>query len=427
MQTTHKCILRETHLQQPNRLLCACAAGCCRLMVGSVPRPRPAPRSGATSSGAAAPAPAPPTTRTKLVVRRLPPTLTQEAFLAELAAKLGCAEAEPQCGGHLAWFRYVPGRPGPKRPCPSLAYLAVRTETQLQEVVAAVLSLAFVSDKGASYTPCVEFAPYQRVPKAPSGRKDVREGTLDKEAEYLAFVEALSAPAPPKPSAESVAAGADAKKVLMGAGSEVYETPLMAFMKARSEARAKQRSAGKASRKAAAGKGDAAAAAAPQRTKKSGGKSGDRAATAGERGKHKQSGGGARPEGKGPSTSVVINPSNAGVVSSGSSYAAAAAAASGGGGGGGGSAAPAPRVLARPLSGGNLSGQAQGPPPSRGEGKQLPAPKPAAGGVEIFYGSGNAPAEGAGQGKGGRPHGKGRSGGRGGRGGGGGGGGGGTT
>ena len=408
-------------------------------MAGSVPRPRPAPRSGSGSAGAPSAAPPMPTTRTKLVVRRLPPTLTQDAFLAELAAKLGCAEAEPQCGGHLVWARYLPGRPGPKRPCPSLAYLAVRLESQLQEVVAAVLSLAFVSDKGASFQPAVEFAPYQRVPKPPSGRKDVREGTLDKEAEYLAFVEALSAPAPPKPSAETVAAGADAKKVLMGAGSEVYETPLMAFMKARSEARAKQRSAGKASRRTGAAKGDGAGAApaAAQRTKKSGAKSGDWAGSssaAGERGKHKQSGGASRPEAKGPSTSVVINPSNAGVVSSGSSYAAAAGSA-GAASGAPAPAPPAPRVLARPLSGGNLSGQAQAPPPPRREGKQMPVPKAVAAGIEVFYGSSGGGAQtvapsaenaGQGQGKGGRPHGKGRSGGRGGRGGGGGGGGGAT-
>ena len=383
------------------------------------------PRIGA--GGAPAYASAAPATRTKLIVRRLPPVLTLDAFLAELASKLGCAETQPQCDGHLCWLRYLQGRPGPKRPAPSMAYLAVRLETQLQEVAAAIHSLAFVSDKGVPYKPTVELAPYQRVPKPP-GRRDAREGTLQQEPEYLAFVESLFAPAPPKPSTEAInAAAADSKRTLQGGGGEVYETPLMAFLKARSEARAKQRSAGKAARQKAKADSAQAAGGAQPRVKK-GAKSGSRSNSAVAGADGGDAGGrgerGVRSKGMkttkgertaGPSTHVVISPSAAGVVSSGSSYAAAAAAMAGYAATAAAmqsaapSTLPAPKVLSRPASNSSLhSGGGGGGGPAAHSNK-VPAPN-AAPAIEVFLGSG---AQGGGKSRGRGRSGGGRGGGRG--------------
>jgi regulator of nonsense transcripts 3 len=289
--------------------------------------------------------------------------------------------------------------------------------------------LAFVSDKGVPYKPTVELAPYQRVPKPP-GRRDGREGTLEQEAEYLSFVESLSAPAPPKPSTEAInAAAAESKRTLQGGGGEVYETPLMAFLKARSEARAKQRSAGKAARQRAKADSAQAGGGAQPRVKK-GAKSGTRSVGAAAGADGGDAGGrgerGARSKGMktakgertaGPSTHVVISPSAAGVVSSGSSYAAAAAAMAGYAATAAAmlsaapSTLPAPKVLSRPASNSSLhsgGGGGGGGGPAAHSSK-VPAPN-AAPAIEVFLGSG---AQGGGKSRGRGRSGGGRGGGRG--------------
>jgi len=203
--------------------------------------------------------------RTKLVVRRLPPTLTEAAFVAELAARLPPQPAAPAGAPPLephgvVWLRFLPGRTGAKRPAPSLAYLALRSEAQVAELAQALHSLAFLSDKGVPYKPAVEYAPAQRVPR-PGGRRDARADTLDAEPEYAAFLEALQAPPVAKPSAEVLA---DLRKPADGAEAAAYETPLMAYLRQRSEARHRQRSAAP---RPAAGARAAPAKAAPEPAK----------------------------------------------------------------------------------------------------------------------------------------------------------------
>ena len=179
--------------------------------------------------------------RTKLVVRRLPPGLSEEAFLGEVASKLGCLEGDPGCTSTLAWHRYLPGRAGPKRGCPSLAYLSVRCEGSLAELAAALGSLSFLSERGASYRPHVEYAPSQRVPRPPH-KRDARQDTLDQEPEYAQLLQQLAQPAVPRPSAETLGASSDLRNPLDGAPA-AFQTPLMAFLKQRSEARQRQRAA----------------------------------------------------------------------------------------------------------------------------------------------------------------------------------------
>lgn len=196
--------------------------------------------------------------RCKLVVRRLPPTLTQAAFVSELASKLGVSSGSDGLATRVAWLRYVPGRAGPKRAATSLAYVAAHTEDAVPELAAALSALHFLSDKGVPYKAAVEYAPSQRTPK--QGKRDPREDTLEQEPLYTAFLEALAA------GKEGTVTGQSAPEPAPKAKDE-GDTPLLAFVRARSEARQKQRAAaaaGRAAGKAARAEGGAAKGAAPQ-------------------------------------------------------------------------------------------------------------------------------------------------------------------
>jgi regulator of nonsense transcripts 3 len=117
---------------------------------------------------------------------------------------------------------------------PSRAYLHLENATDIPILAAKVQQSNFTDAKGtstlASYVgpPVVEYAPFQRLPK-PS-RQDARQGTIDQDEEFIAFLEQLTNPLPPKPVLDS----SETKK-----NEKVIITPLVQYLKDRKSAKVK--------------------------------------------------------------------------------------------------------------------------------------------------------------------------------------------
>lgn len=81
--------------------------------------------------------------------------------------------------------------------------------------------------------PSVEFAPYGRIPSS-KRRNDARQGTIDQDPEFIAFLEELTNPIPPRRAIE------DEKKDIGDKGEEMKITPLVQFLKAKKAAKGKK-------------------------------------------------------------------------------------------------------------------------------------------------------------------------------------------
>ena len=149
--------------------------------------------------------------RTKAVIRNLPPDLPETSF-REAVDAAGFA-------GRYGWFDYVPGKVKPKLVIPSVAYVALADEPALVAFGAAFNGRGFTHvpptppdgedappppvDPPKEYRATVEYAPWQKTPRA-KPRRDRREGTLERDPEYLAFLAELEAGPKAAVSAETL-------------------------------------------------------------------------------------------------------------------------------------------------------------------------------------------------------------------------------
>ncbi|KAL8685566.1 MAG: hypothetical protein Q9218_007681 [Villophora microphyllina] len=183
----------------------------------SVTQPRPSMPS--TAGG--------PASRLKLVIRRLPPGLTQ----AEFEEALG---EEWQLGnGKVDWAAFKHGRvskDAAKPSKPSRAYLNLTKQEHINTLLDKIRNTAF-HDAKASFKdpvllgpPSVEFAPYGKAPHS-KVRKDARQGTIDQDPEFIEFLESLTNPVA-KPTAVDQQTGLGAKTK-----EKATTTPLIQFLK----------------------------------------------------------------------------------------------------------------------------------------------------------------------------------------------------
>lgn len=86
--------------------------------------------------------------------------------------------------------------------------------------------------------PCVEMAIYKKVPSNKK-RADARQGTIDQDPEFMAFLEELANPTPPKEGVDDD--GEDAGKT----ESKVTTTPLIEYLKEKKANKAKEAAAAK--------------------------------------------------------------------------------------------------------------------------------------------------------------------------------------
>ncbi|RSL39922.1 hypothetical protein CEP53_013720 [Fusarium sp. AF-6] len=186
----------------------------------------------------------------KLVIRRLPPGMTQDEFVSILgnAWELG--------KGRVDWFSFAPGKisTDPSKPSrPGRAYVHVMRKDDIMALNDTVRTAVW-EDAKATFTnpsligpPSVEFAIYKKVP-GNKKRTDARQGTIDQDPEFMAFLEDLANPAPLNQNAEGEE-GDDIGK----AETKVTTTPLIEYLKEKKANKAKD---GASSKNAKHGQGE---------------------------------------------------------------------------------------------------------------------------------------------------------------------------
>ncbi|XAR56291.1 hypothetical protein NMG60_11036717 [Bertholletia excelsa] len=184
-----------------------------------------------------------PLDRTKVVVRHLPPTLPQSTFMEQI---------EDRFAGLFDWISFRPGRNSQKHQSYARAYINFKKPEDVLEFAEFFDGHVFVSEKGTQFKSIVEYAPSQRVPKQ-SSKKDGREGTILKDAEYLEFLEFIAKPVENLPSAEVQLERREAERAGSAKDAPIV-TPLMDFVRQKRASKGGSRrsqSNGKPTRKAA--------------------------------------------------------------------------------------------------------------------------------------------------------------------------------
>ncbi|KXZ48188.1 hypothetical protein GPECTOR_30g284 [Gonium pectorale] len=119
--------------------------------------------------------------KTKVVVRGLPPGMTEETFKTVL---------DSISRERYSWLSYYPGKFSLKRMVFSRAYVNFLTAEDVYDFKQRFDGHVFIGQKGHQYRCAVEYAPLQKVP-ALEEKPHPLEGTIEKDADYMAFVEAL--------------------------------------------------------------------------------------------------------------------------------------------------------------------------------------------------------------------------------------------
>ncbi|PGH17438.1 hypothetical protein AJ80_04808 [Polytolypa hystricis UAMH7299] len=171
--------------------------------------------------------------RLKLLVRRLPPGLTQP----ELETLLG---EEWKVGGKkVDWLSFKEGKvstTASKPSRPSRAYIRVTSLSLVQDLSDKVRTTTFqdarntIIDPVLIGPPTLEYAPYPRVPGG-KARKDARQGTIDQDVDFIAFLESLTNPVAKAP----VDLNAETEKA-----EKVTTTPLIQYLKEKKANKAKE-------------------------------------------------------------------------------------------------------------------------------------------------------------------------------------------
>ncbi|KAI9757914.1 MAG: hypothetical protein M1835_000628 [Candelina submexicana] len=156
----------------------------------------------------------------KVTIRRLPPGLTRTEFEA------GLGEDWIEGKGKVDYFGYTVGKVSERKGRPSAAVLHLTSGTYLNALLDKVRQTTFTDAKNTTKDACllgpptVEYALYQRIPSSRQ-RHDPRQGTIDQDPEFQAFLQELTDPIT-KPSLEESAADAARKKP-----DKVTTTPLI--------------------------------------------------------------------------------------------------------------------------------------------------------------------------------------------------------
>ncbi|PQE28824.1 hypothetical protein CJF30_00003864 [Rutstroemia sp. NJR-2017a BBW] len=183
--------------------------------------------------------------KTKVIVRRLAPGLTEAEFVSILGDewKLG--------NGKIDWFQYKSGKESkdPSKPSrPSRAYLHLTSSDYLFPLSEVVRTSNFEDAKNTYTSPCligpptVEFALHSRVPGG-RRRTDARAGTIDQDPEFMAFLEGLANPTSTKDTTNE-----EADDTAGGKSEKVTVTPLVQFLKDKKANKTKE-AAAKAAKK----------------------------------------------------------------------------------------------------------------------------------------------------------------------------------
>ncbi|XP_049401040.1 regulator of nonsense transcripts UPF3-like isoform X3 [Solanum stenotomum] len=158
--------------------------------------------------------------RTKVVLRHLPPTLSQSMLLEHVDSRFA---------GRYNWFTFRPAKTSLKHQSYSKAYIDFRNMEDVTEFAEFFDGHMFVNEKGTQFKTIVEYAPSQRVPKHWL-KKDAREGTILKDPAYMEFLEFLAKPVENLPSAEIQLERKEAERAGSAKDAPIV-TPLMDYVR----------------------------------------------------------------------------------------------------------------------------------------------------------------------------------------------------
>lgn len=115
-----------------------------------------------------------------MVVRRLPPTMTEEELLKQI---------EPIPDHDYFYFVPADWSLGVNATC--RAYINFCNQNDIFIFRDKFDGYVFVDKRGSEYPAIVEFAPFQGLPKSKSRKKDHKANTIESEPHFLAFEESL--------------------------------------------------------------------------------------------------------------------------------------------------------------------------------------------------------------------------------------------
>ncbi|KAM1775145.1 hypothetical protein ACFX12_044426 [Malus domestica] len=161
-----------------------------------------------------------PLVRTKVLIRHLPPSLSQSDLFSQIDHLLA---------DRYNWLCFRPGKNSQKNQRYSRAYVDFKRPEDVFEFAEFFDGHIFVNEKGAQFKAIVEYAPSQRVPK-PSIKRDGREGTIYKDPDYLEFLKHIAKPVEHLPSAEIQLERKEAEQA-GGAKEAPIVTPLMEYVR----------------------------------------------------------------------------------------------------------------------------------------------------------------------------------------------------
>ncbi|KAG6010884.1 hypothetical protein E4U21_002553 [Claviceps maximensis] len=188
----------------------------------------------------------------KVVIRRLPPGLTQQELITILGPDWEISK------GKVDWFSYVPGKVSadPSKPSrPTRAYLHLMRKDDIMPLSEVVRNATW-EDAKATFTnpalvgpPVLEFSLYKKI-GATKKRTDARQGTIDQDPEFMAFLESLANPAPMRESID-----VDDPNDIIKTETKITTTPLVEYLKEKKANKGKDGGAGKNSKSGGRGKG----------------------------------------------------------------------------------------------------------------------------------------------------------------------------
>ncbi|GAA5954358.1 hypothetical protein JCM3765_004433 [Sporobolomyces pararoseus] len=209
--------------------------------------------------------PSQPNQRLKAIVRRLPPDLppavfwkTVEPWIQRQPAVEGGHEAQDNKENDtVEWSEFKQGivrKPGKdKDSVYSRAYITFKTPEALIAFHRGYDGWTFKDKTGNMSQAVVEFAPYQKMPTAPS-KPDPRQGTIDQDPDFLAFQTALTAPPDPNETPAEPVIEQDPRSTPLLEHLRAQKAAALATRKAAAAANKKAKAALKEERKVKEGK-----------------------------------------------------------------------------------------------------------------------------------------------------------------------------
>ncbi|XP_070388090.1 regulator of nonsense transcripts 3B-like isoform X7 [Dermacentor albipictus] len=120
---------------------------------------------------------------TKVVIRRLPPTMTEDQFLEQISP---VPESD--------YMYFVKGDLSLGPHAFSRAYINFVNQDEIFIFKEKFDDYIFVDEKGNEFPALVEYAPFQKIPKRRTRKKDPKCGTIEQDPEYIKFLESLEQP-----------------------------------------------------------------------------------------------------------------------------------------------------------------------------------------------------------------------------------------